>query len=934
MMSEFMPALQIAQMIVTFVTAFALFYVVRLDRTPLTISLIATVFCAFMVNVGYLLVFLSENVRAAMNAIRIEYIGSAYIAFTFMLFMFRYVRIRFPAFLKLLFFIWHSVVLVLIFTWDLNDLYYDGAQAVDGFFKHGNGPLYYVEIVVILFEMFISLFLIFKEVVIRRKKKGSRNYILIAVGMSVPVAGYIAFNLHLFGIFDTVPASEAISAVIFMIAIKRGGILNGRDVAHEKIIKAFEEGIVITDREQNVIEINDKAENLFPDLSSRIGKRPTEEALMTVFLEGGRDEMVIGGRIYRAQVQDFMANGAVQGHAALFIDMTNEYERFRTAERLKEEADKAARNKAEFLAGMSHEIRTPINAVLGMNEMVIRETRDDLIKAHAADLKSVAASLLSIVNNILDMSKIEEGKMILLLGQYDIRDMAEDVKNIVMPGAIEKGVLFVTRLDEKIPGSLFGDDLRLRQSLSNLLSAAVNKTREGAVTLSIDERERNEEEAVTLLSFRIAYTGEQLTGGDLKVDLAKAFVDLMGGVVSFSKEDNIYVISFEIKQGIAPTLQRMAGKSKVVEVKRKDEKDNSLIYAPGVKIIVCDDDRLNLKVFTSLLSGTGMDVDAVNSGEEVLSRVREKNYHIIFLDHMMPKMDGVETLHRMKTLPGNLNSNVPVVVLTANAVAGAESNYIKEGFDDYLSKPVDMKALSALLERYLPKDMIKDRENNESEVQTPDSALLPVIGGFDFSESRKLLLEDGLILDTLLNFYDNIDDRVNTLKGEEEKIRISGDLSGFRITAHSLKSNLRMLGNSYLSLIAEEGENLAASDKREEALLKLKDLSDGLLQAKERIGKALKERMAAASPEEEAALQKIDGNEFVRLMTSLLDALLERDYDRMDSTADAMKHYIYPEEYEKDVSSILSDVENLEIMDAVEKTKRLLKMAKAGKEGD
>ena len=149
---------------------------------------------------------------------------------------------------------------------------------------------------------------------------------------------------------------------------------------------------------------------------------------------------------------------------------------------------------------MSHEIRTPINAVLGMNEMVIRETRDDLIKAHAADLKSVAASLLSIVNNILDMSKIEEGKMILLLGQYDIRDMAEDVKNIVMPGAIEKGVLFVTRLDEKIPGSLFGDDLRLRQSLSNLLSAAVNKTREGAVTLSIDERERNEEEAVTLLT--------------------------------------------------------------------------------------------------------------------------------------------------------------------------------------------------------------------------------------------------------------------------------------------------------------------------------------------------------------------------------------------------------------------------------------------------
>ncbi|HAW16277.1 MAG TPA: hypothetical protein DCW41_06215, partial [Clostridiales bacterium] len=403
---------------------------------------------------------------------------------------------------------------------------------------------------------------------------------------------------------------------------------------------------------------------------------------------------------------------------------------------------------------------------------------------------------------------------------------------------------------------------------------------------------------------------------------------------SFSKEDNIYVISFEIKQGIAPALQRMAGKSKVVEIKRKDEKDNSLIYAPGVKILVCDDDRLNLKVFTSLLSGTGMDVDAVNSGEEVLSRVREKNYHIIFLDHMMPKMDGVETLHRMRRLEGNLNSNVPVVVLTANAVAGAESDYIKEGFDDYLSKPVDMKALSALLERYLPKDMVKDRKDNEGEELPHDSSFLPVISGFDFSEAKKLLLEDGLVLDTLRNFYDNIDSRIAALDAEKEKIKNGGELSGFRITAHSIKSNLRMLGNSYLSLIAEEGESLAASDKREEALEKLNDLSEGLLQAKERIGKALKDSSEIPVDEEEEALQRIEGNEFARLLSALLEALLERDYDRMDSTAESMKHYDYPKEVRGDVASILNDVDNLEIMNAVEKTEKLLEMAKAGKEGD
>ena len=935
MMTDPMPILQGCQIAVTFIMAIAFVFVTRLNRTPLTISLFASVFCAFMVNIGYSLVLLSNDVREAMNAIRIEYIGSAYIAFTFMLFMFRYVRIRFSGFLKLLLFIWHSVVFVLIFTWDMNDLYYDGVEFENGFLRHGNGPLYYVEMIAILLEIFTSLFLIIREVIIRRKKKGSKNYLLIAFGMSVPVAGYLAFNFNLFWGFDTVPASEAISAIIFMIAIKRAGILNGRNVAHERIIKTFEEGIVITDRELNVIEINDKAEQLFPDLSQSIGKKASDEVVLSVFLDGGREEMVIDKRVYRAQVQDFTANGTVQGHAALFVDMTSEHERLDTAKRLKDEADGAARNKAEFLAGMSHEIRTPINAVLGMNEMVMRETRDNLVKAYAIDLRSAASSLLSIVNNILDMSKIEEGKMVLLLGQYDIRALAEDVKNIVSQGAVEKGVLFVTRISEEIPGSLFGDELRLRQSLANLLSSAIDATREGAVTLTIEETERNEEEAVLSLHFRIGYTGELLSGNDLKVSLSMAFIDLMGGAVRFSNEEGISIITFEIKQGIAPALQKMRGKSKASEGTRDVKKEGSLIFAPGARLLVCDDDRLNLKVFTSLLSGTGMEVDAVGSGEELLTRVREKTYHIIFLDHMMPKMDGVETLHRMRELQGNLNTSVPVVVLTANAVAGAENDYIREGFDDYLSKPIDMKALSGLLERYLPKDIVKEREKNEAEEPSQEGAVaLPLIEGFDLSESKKLLIKDGLVLDTLLDFYDNIDSRVAALKEEEEKIREGSELSDFRITAHSIKSNLRMLGNSSLASLSEEGESCAASGDREGALSKLTKLCDELLQAKKNIAGAMKESLKARSTKDEGVSERIEGNELIRLLSTLLEALRDRDYDRMDSTAASMKDYEYPDEIREDVPKVLSDIDNLDIMSAVERTEKLLKMAKAGKEGD
>ena len=930
MMTDPLLLLQVSQIAVTFITAVALIFVISLNRTALTASLFAVTFCVFMVNIGYLLVLLSTGVREAMNAIRIEYIGSSYVAFAFMLFMFRYVHLRFPGFLKLLLFIWHSVVLLLIFTWDMNDLYYDGVSFESGILRHGNGPLYKVEMAAILLELFVSLFLIIREVIIRRKKV--RN-LLVAFGMSVPITGYLAFTFNLFWGFDPVPASEAISAIIFMIAITKAGILNGRNVAHERVIKNFEEGIVITDREQNVIEINDRAAKLFPNLSGSIGKKPSDEAVGKVFLDGGSEGMVIDKRIYRAQVQDFMANGVIQGHAALFVDVTREHDRLSAVERLKAEADKAAKNKAEFLAGMSHEIRTPINAVLGMNEMVMRETRDDLIKAYALDLRSAASSLLSIVNNILDMSKIEEGKMILLLGQYDIRSMTEEVKNIVIQSAEEKGVLFVTRVGEDIPDSLFGDDLRLRQSLSNLLSSAIGVTNKGAVTLTIEETSRNEEEAVLSLNFRIAYTGEPLSEGDLKVNLPMAFINLMGGTVSFSSEDNISIITFEIKQGIAPPRQKMAGKSKVVEEESSSKKDAALIFAPGARLLVCDDDRLNLKVITSLLSVTGMEVDAVSSGEEVLSRVKEKKYHIIFLDHMMPKMDGVETLHRMRTLQGNLNPSVPVIVLTANAVAGADSGYIREGFDDYLSKPVNMKALSSLLTRYLPKDIVREREKaDNTETLEKAATVLPVIEGFDLSESKKLLLEDSLVLDTLLDFYDNIDKKVNSLREEEIKIRKGSELSDFRITAHTIKSNLRMLGNSSLALLSEQGEKSAASGDRGQALLKLIELRGGLLKAKEKISEAL-EKMPEAMPAVDET-QRIEGDEFIRLLLSLLEALKGRDYDRMDAIAASMKGYEFEKEFRGEISAVLSDVDNLDIMSAVDRTEKLLKMAKAGKEGD
>ena len=391
-----------------------------------------------------------------------------------------------------------------------------------------------------------------------------------------------------------------------------------------------------------------------------------------------------------------------------------------------ETAVSAGKAKSRFLAQMSHEIRTPINAVLGMNEMVLRESNDESIKEYAVNIQSAGRNLLSLINSILDFSKIEEGKMEIIPVKYDTSTMIETLINSVSQRAEDKGLIFETHIDENIPSGLYGDDVRVAQVAVNLLTNAVKYTNKGRVTLDIAGETRDE--SIFKLSVKVKDTGigikqedlgkmfesftrleetrnRAIEGTGLGMSIVIRLLEMMGSKLEVQSEyGKGSEFSFVVDQMITDGTPIGDFKQKAKAVAEQSTETNYL-YAPEANILVVDDNEMNLKVIKNLLKLNGIKPDMVDSGSKALEKLSEYNYDIVLLDHMMPEMDGIETLAAAKQ--GKLiPEGTTVVALTANAVVGARESYLEAGFDDYLSKPVEVKALEEVLAKYLPQEIV------------------------------------------------------------------------------------------------------------------------------------------------------------------------------------------------------------------------------------
>ncbi len=442
------------------------------------------------------------------------------------------------------------------------------------------------------------------------------------------------------------------------------------------------------------------------------------------------------------------------------------YERERLLiEQQKEEIERIAHSKDAFFANMSHEIRTPINTIIGLNEMTLREDISDEIAENAINIQNASKMLLTTINDILDLSKLESGKMELVLSQYMVSTIFSDLVNLIWIRAQQKELEFIVDIDPEIPSTLYGDEIRLKQVIANLLTNAVKYTETGSVILSA-KGERVEPD-VFLLRISVEDTGKGLRKEDLEnlfdsfkridekenrniegtglgLTISRQLVEMMGGRIYV---DSVYhkgsIFTVELRQRIV-NFQPIG----IIDFSSQNKLANRTKYrqhfaASDARILVVDDNDMNRMVAVKLLRSTKVKVDTVSSGKECLKKTAENAYHVILMDHMMPEMDGEETLKAVREQPKGFCQKTPVIALTANVMSDANQVYQDMGFDGYLAKPVNAALLETTLLKYLPQELVEYFDEEDSS----DSALIGAINQLNSARKRKVAITAECICD-------------------------------------------------------------------------------------------------------------------------------------------------------------------------------------------
>ncbi len=601
-------------------------------------------------------------------------------------------------------------------------------------------------------------------------------------------------------------------------------------------------------------------------------------------------------------------------------------------------AEKSNAAKSDFLANMSHEIRTPINAMLGMNEMIIRESGDERIRNYAGNIESAGKNLLSIINNILDFSKIEAGKMEITPAPYELSSLLNDVGNMISFRAISKNLRFSMDVDETVPDGLYGDEVRIRQVLVNVLGNAVKYTDEGSVTMHVRSRRTEGEPDKVQLIFQIEDTGIGIRKEDLgklfnkfeRVDLVRnntvegtglglaithSILQLMDGQIGVESEyGKGSIFTIYLNQEIISD-EAIGNYKEQFEHGLKDMHSyRESFRAPDAVILVVDDTAINLTVIEGLLKQTQIKVDKALSGEEALKLTLQTKYDLILMDQRMPKMDGIETMRRIREQERNLNVETPIIALTADAVQGAKSRYLQAGFTDYLSKPVNGDILEAAMMRYLPEEKVI-RVKQKSGMTGHLQALYSTVPGLSYAEAMQYLGTDELLNITLEQFYLDIPEN----SAQIEQFLKDENYEDYTIKVHALKSSARLIGANTLSQDARQLEE--AGNEIQKAIKDGADVDPLVKMLHVKTQKLVHDYRAYAEilkpyfnveAKEEVTdyYPEISREELNEIYEAILEFSQTFDIDSIDNLVKQLNEYEIPGEEQQKVNALKSAIRN------------------------
>ena len=592
-----------------------------------------------------------------------------------------------------------------------------------------------------------------------------------------------------------------------------------------------------------------------------------------------------------------------------------------------EAAKKANEAKSDFLSTMSHDIRTPMNAILGLNEMVLRESREEATIAYSEDIRTAGNTLLSLINDILDLSKIEAGKMEIINVDYSFVSMLNDLVNMVQSKALEKGLLFNLDVDGNIPVVLNGDEIRIKQIITNILSNAVKYTKEGSITFRVGMEKEAAPDSVRLI-ISVTDTGVGIAPEDMKrlflaferidekknrniegtglgMSIAESFLNMMGSHIEVESEyGKGSTFSFALVQGVKDQKPIGDFEEAFRHTLSERKKYHVSFTAPQARLLVVDDTPVNLTVFENLLKRTKIKIDKALSGDEGISLYRKNHYDVVFLDHMMPDKDGIETLLEMKGLSDTPNARTPVICLTANAISGMREMFLNAGFDDYITKPIDPDRLEAVLIHYISKDKTEPAPEDDPKV---DRSIPDFIFGIKAIDVNAGLMHCGTNEAYMIALRTYLDSAQKNAE-EIEDYRKAGDIKNLTTKVHALKSTSRVIGALKLSDFAEKLEK-AGKDNDTKTLES--GLGSLLAQYRELTGELmpLNDIKGDVEYDKREVITEKDMNE---AYTALLEFCASVDYDSVVNVVESLEKYRFPEDEEARFLALKQAVDNFD----------------------